>query len=83
MNNEELRCVQAFLGMSLRGAQRRGNPYPWLSLWESWHGEAVTERASSATHFPSAGRGEGELPEGQERLAWATARPTDSIDGTS
>ena len=57
MNGEELRCVQAFLGMSLRGAQRRSNPYPWLSLWESWHGEAVTERASSATHFPSAGRG--------------------------
>ena len=65
MNGEELRCVQAFLGMSLRGAQRRSNPYPWLSLWESWHGEAVTERASSAEHFPSAGRVKVNCPKGK------------------
>ena len=27
---------------------RNGAQLPWLALWESWHGEAVTERAVPA-----------------------------------
>ena len=30
----------------------------------------------------TAAKGEGELPEGQERLAWATGRPTASAEDT-
>ena len=28
----------------------RAKPDPWLSLWESWHGAAVTERVPSHNH---------------------------------
>ena len=42
-----------FPGRILRGAGR-AKPAPWLSLWESWHGAAVTERVpcSNQRIFP-------------------------------
>ena len=29
----------------------RASPAPWLSLWESWHGAAVTERVPSGSQY--------------------------------
>ncbi len=31
-----------------------GLPAPWLSLWESWHGVAVTERAYAVANMEKA-----------------------------